>query len=149
VASLSAVRARWVDTGSRVQAEHVVRRIPILYAAVLAGALVACGGPNPATHFCEGYGSAVGKLYTAADSYSTAPAEFATVRDATLDDLSRLRTGAPNDELRQAFDSTHFAFTAFSDDAALADFLGRADFADDNVVRACAEYGVEVTPAAG
>jgi hypothetical protein len=118
-------------------------------AAVVAGAVTACSGTNPATHFCNDYGDAVSRLYTAAGNYATAPAEFSTTVDSALDDLSRIRAGAPNEELRLAFDSAHFAFTTFTDDAALADFLTRVDFSQDDVVIACANYGVEITPAAG
>jgi len=125
----------------------VVRRFPTVAAVVLAGALAACGGPNPATHFCEDYGSAVSKLYAAAPGYAAAPAEFAATADAAIDDLSRLR--APDDELRRALDSARFALTVFSEDAALADFLARADFTQDDVVKACAEHGIELRPAAG
>jgi hypothetical protein len=117
--------------------------------AAMIGAMTACGGANPATHFCDDYGEAVGRMYAAASDYAAAPAEFSTVVDAAMDDLSRLRAGAPNDELRTAFDSAHFAFTVFSDDAALAEFLTRADFAQDDVVKSCAEYGVELKPFAG
>lgn len=127
----------------------MVRRFSTVIVAVMAGALTACGGPNPATHFCEDYGKAVSGLYAAAGNYAAAPADFGAVVDATMDDLSRLRAGAPNDDLRRAFDSAHFALTVFSDDAALADFLTRADFTQDDVVKACADYGVELTPAAG
>jgi hypothetical protein len=118
-----------------------------MVAAVLAGAVTACGA-NPAAHFCDDYGKAVGELYAAAGSYAAAPAEFSTVVDTTMDTLSRLRAGAPNDELRTAFDSTQFAFTSFTDDATLADFLTRADFTQDEVVKACAEYGIELRPSA-
>jgi hypothetical protein len=137
-----------VDTGVPGQAGHVVRRLPtVIAAAAVAGALTACGGPNPATHFCEDYGEAVGKLYTDAANYQAAPAEFSATAAAAMDDLSRLR--APDDELRRALDSARFALTVFSEDASLADFLARTDFAQDDVVKACAEHGVEVKPAAG
>jgi hypothetical protein len=125
----------------------VVRRFPTVAAVVLAGALAACGGPNPATHFCEDYGKAVGKLYTAAANYAQAPAEFAAVADETMGDLSRLR--APDDELGRALDSARFALTVFSEDATLADFLVRTDFGQDDVVKACAEHGVELRRAEG
>lgn len=144
----STVRARRVDPSPARHAEHVVRRTSTLIAAVVAGAMTACGGPNPATHFCEDYGAAVSRLYAAAGDYTAAPAEFSAVADTTLDKLSRLRAGAPNDELRRAFDSAHFALTVFSDDAAFADFLSRASFEQDDVVKACAEHGIELTPAA-
>jgi len=125
----------------------VVRRFPTVIAAVLAGALVACAGPNPATHFCEDYGEAIGKLYAAAPNYAAAPAEFSAAADAAIDDLSRLR--APDEELGRALDSARFALTVFSEDAALADFLARTDYAQDDVVKACAEHGIELKPAAG
>ena len=127
----------------------MVRRFPtIIAAAVIAGAMTACG-PNPAAGFCDSYGKAVSQLYAAAANYAAAPAEFAAAADAAMDDLSRLRAGAPNDELRQAFDSAYFSLTVFSEDAALADFLARADFTQDDVVLACADSGIELTPAAG
>ncbi len=128
----------------------MVRPLPALLPAVLlAGALAACTGPNPATHFCDDYGDAMRGLYTAAGNYAAAPAEFATVADAALDDLSRIRAGAPNDDLRNAFDSAHFALTVFNEDASLADFLVRTDFAQDDVVKACSEYGIELKPDEG
>jgi hypothetical protein len=126
----------------------VVRRLPtVIAAAVVAGALAACSGPNPATHFCEDYGKAVGKLYADAANYEAAPAEFSATAAAAMDDLSRLR--APDDQLRRALDSARFALTVFSEDASLADFLSRTDFAQDDVVKSCAEHGVELKPAAG
>lgn len=125
----------------------MVRRF-LTIVAVVAGAVTACG-PNPAAGFCDSYGKAVGQLYAAADNYAAAPAEFATTVDTAMDDLSRLRAGAPNDELRRAFDSAYFSLTVFSEDAALADFLARADFSQDDVVLACAENGIELKPAEG
>ena len=125
----------------------VVRRVHTLAAVVLAGALTACAGPNPATHFCDDYGKAVGRLYSAAGNYANAPAEFAAVADEAMGDLSRLR--APDEELGRALDSARFALTVFSEDATLADFLARTDFAQDDVVKACAEHGVELTRAEG
>jgi hypothetical protein len=138
-----------VDIRCEGHAGHVVRRIPILVAAVLTGAVTACSGPNPATHFCQDYGAAVSPLYAAAGNYAAAPAEFSAVVDTTMDKLSRLRAGAPDDELRRAFDSAHFALTVFSDDAALAEFLTRVNFTQDDVVKACFDHGVEVTPVTG
>jgi hypothetical protein len=136
-----------VDTGGAGHAGQVVRRLPtVIVAAIVAGALTACGGPNPATHFCEDYGKAVSKLYTDAANYQAAPAEFSATAAAAMDDLSRLR--APDDELRRALDSARFALTVFSEDASLADFLTRADFAQDDVVKSCAEHGIELKPAA-
>ena len=128
--------------------DQVFRR---LAAAVLltGGVLTACSGNNPATHFCDDYGDAVGKLYTAAGDYAAAPVEFSAVAKSTMDDLTRVRAGAPNEELRRAFDSAYFAMTVFSQDEGLADFLVRTDFAQDDVVKACAEYGVELQPDAG
>jgi hypothetical protein len=126
---------------------QVVRRLSIIIAA-LVGGLVACSGPNPAAHFCDDYGKAVSSLYAAAGNYAAAPGEFSSVLDVTMDKLSRIRAGAPDDELRRAFDSAYFALTVFSDDAALADFLTRADFNQDDVVKACLNYGIELTPSA-
>lgn len=127
------------------QAEHVSRRLAVV--AVLAGGvLAACSGNNPAEHFCGDYGDAVGKLYVAAGDYAVAPEQFAAVARSTMDELSRMRAGAPNDDLRRAFDSAYFAMTVFSQDAGLADFLVRTDFTQDDVVKACAEHGVELKP---
>jgi hypothetical protein len=116
---------------------------------MLVGALTACAGPNPATHFCDDYGNAMRGLYAAAGNYASAPDQFATVADSTLDDLTRIRAGAPDDVLRRAFDSAYFALTVFNEDASLADFLARTDFSQDDVVKACAEYGIELKPAEG
>lgn len=115
---------------------------------IAAVAVTACSAPNPATHFCEDYGEAVSKLYAAAGNYAAAPGEFSATLDVTMDDLSRIRAGAPDEDLRRAFDSAYFALTVFSDDAALADFLTRADFNQDDVVKACLDYGIELKPAA-
>jgi hypothetical protein len=137
-----------VKTPARRHPEQVIRRLALVV-ALLGGALVACTGANPATHFCDDYGEAVGTLYAAAGNYAAAPAEFATIATTTMDDLSRIRAGAPNDDLRRAFDSAYFALTVFSEDAGLADFLVRTDFSQDDVVKACAEYGIELKPAEG
>jgi hypothetical protein len=123
-----------------------VLRRPAVIAVLLGGVLAACSGNNPAEHFCDDYGDAVGKLYTAAADYAVAPDQFSAVAKTTLDELSRVRAGAPNDELRRAFDSAYFALTVFSEDEGLADFLVRTDFAQDDVVKACAEYGIELKP---
>jgi hypothetical protein len=121
----------------------------MLLIALLAGALTACSGPNPAEHFCDDYGTAMRDLYAAAGNYAVAPDQFSAVAASTLDDLSRIRAGAPNEDLRRAFDSAYFALTVFSEDAGLADFLVRTDFSQDDVVKACAEYGIELKPAEG
>ncbi len=113
---------------------------------LLGGVLAACSGNNPAEHFCADYGDAVGKLYNAASDYALAPEQFSAVAKSTMDELSRVRAGAPNEDLRRAFDSAYFAMTVFSEDRGLADFLVRTDFAQDDVVKACAEFGVEVKP---
>jgi hypothetical protein len=127
-----------------------VRRLPLLLTAVLTGALAAgCTGPNPAAHFCDDYGDAMRVLYSAAGDYAAAPAQFSTTAATTLDDLSRMRAGAPNEDLRRAFDSAYFALTVFSDDSGLADFLVRTDFTQDDVVKACLEYGIELKPDEG
>jgi hypothetical protein len=118
-------------------------------AVLLGGVLTACAGANPAQHFCDDYGEAVGKLYVAAGDYAAAPDRFTAVAKSTLDELTRVRAGAPNEELRRAFDSAYFAMTVFSEDAGLADFLVRTDFAQDDVVKACSEFGIELTPGAG
>jgi hypothetical protein len=118
-------------------------------AVLLVGALAACTGPNPAEHFCDDYGDAVGALYAAAGEYAVAPDTFSAVADAALDDLTRIRAGAPNEDLRRAFDSAYFALTVFSEDSGLADFLVRTDFTQDDVVKACADYGIELKPVEG
>lgn len=124
----------------------MVRRFLTVVAVV--GVSTACGGPNPATHFCDGYGKAVSGMYAAAANYEAAPDQFSAAVDVAMDELSRLRAGAPNDELRRAFDSAYFSLTVFSEDASLADFLARTDFNQDDVVKACADYGVVLTPSA-
>jgi hypothetical protein len=123
----------------------VFRRLAVT-AVLLGGVLAACSGTNPAAHFCDDYGTAVRKLYAAAGDYGAAPDQFSTVAKSTLDELTRVRAGAPNEELRRAFDSAYFAMTVFSEDEGLADFLVRTDFAQDDVVKACAEYGIELKP---
>lgn len=135
------------------QASRVVSRVPPWRSAVVVGALLlvtgACAGPNPATHFCTDYGDAMHDLIVAARAYGTAPTEFATAYANTMDDLDRMRAGAPDERLRDAFDTARFTFSVFDNDAALADFLTRADFTDNAVVLACADYGIELRPAAG
>jgi hypothetical protein len=121
----------------------------VLLTAAVVGALTACTGPNPAAHFCDDYGTTMRDLYAAAGDYASAPDQFSTVAASALDDLSRLRAGAPNEDLRRAFDSAYFALTVFSEDAGLADFLVRTDFSQDDVVKACAEHGIELSPAEG
>lgn len=121
------------------------RRIAVLV-VLLGGVLTACTGANPAEHFCADYGEAVGKLYTAAGNYSVAPEQFTAVARTALDELSRVRAGAPDEKLRRAFDSAYFALTVFSEDRGLADFLVRTDFTQDDVVKACADYGIELKP---
>lgn len=119
----------------------------LVLALVLA--LAACAGPNPAEHFCNDYGDAMRGLYAAADNYANAPAEFADIARTTKDELSRIRVGAPNQELRQAFDSAYFSLTVFANDDGLADFLTRTGFAHDDVVEACADNGITLTADGG
>ncbi|HEY0448060.1 hypothetical protein [Actinophytocola sp.] len=122
---------------------------PTVFLLVAVGT-TACGGASDQTvSFCNGYGTAMHELVVAARQYPDAPAQFATVYKATMADLDRLRAGAPSDRLREAFDTASFTFTVFSQDSARADFLTRADFKDNALVLACAEYGIELTPAAG
>jgi len=124
----------------------VVRRCvrPAVILLVAAGATACAGASAQTVAFCTDYGDAMHELVAAAREYAVAPDEFGTVLDATLADLRRLRAGAPDERLRGAFDTASFMFTVFSGDAAMADFLARADFRDNEVVAACAEYGVEV-----
>ncbi len=129
----------------------VVKRC-VLPAAILlvAAGSAGCGGPSDQTSaFCTDYGDAMHDLVVAARQYDEAPARFATVYEATMNDLHRLRAGAPDERLREAFDTASFTFTVFSQDSARADFLTRADFHDNALVLACADYGIELTPAAG
>ncbi|MPZ80676.1 MAG: hypothetical protein GEV28_09885 [Actinophytocola sp.] len=106
----------------------------------------ACGGASDQTvSFCTDYGDAMHELVVAARNYADAPAEFATVYGATMDDLNRLRAGAPDERLRKAFDTASFTFTVFSEDRVRADFLTRADFSDNALVLACAEYGIDLS----
>lgn len=112
---------------------------------LLAAALVVsgCGGEAPATRFCDGYADALRPLVAAARTYD--PAEFDRTLESTLTALDRLR--APDERLRSALDTASFTFTVFGSPERLAEFLTRADFSDNAVVLACAEYGVEITPA--
>lgn len=122
---------------------------PAVILLVAAGS-TACGGASAQTvSFCTDYGEAIHELVVAARGYAGATEEFATVYAATMADLDRLRAGAPDDRLRKAFDTASFTFTVFSEDRARADFLTRADFSDNALVLACADYGIELSPAAG
>jgi hypothetical protein len=123
--------------------------VPAAILLVAAG-FTACGGPSAqTTSFCTDYGEAMHELVVAAKGYAESPGAFATTYDATMADLNRLRAGAPDERLRAAFDTASFTFTVFSEDAAIADFLTRADFHDNALVLACADYGIELTPATG
>jgi hypothetical protein len=117
--------------------------VALLATAGLAG----CGGNAPATDFCTGYSDAIHGLVTAARDYEQA--EFASTLESTMSTLDGLRAGAPDERLRDAFDTASFTFTVFSSPELLADFLRRADFSANAMVLACAEYGVRLTPAAG
>jgi hypothetical protein len=122
--------------------------LPAVILLVAAGS-TGCGGPSDqTTAFCTDYGDAMHDLVVAARRYDESPAAFTTTYDATMHDLDRLRAGAPDERLRAAFDTASFTFTVFSQDSARADFLTRADFHDNALVLACAEYGVTLTPAA-
>lgn len=108
-------------------------------------AVASCGGESPATDFCSSYGDAVHELLVSARSYDHDPGGFSSTLESTLDRLDQIRTKAPDDRLRSAFDTASFTFTVFSDSAGFADFLTRADFSANAVVVACADYGVEVS----
>jgi hypothetical protein len=124
------------------------RRIPALVVALLVTTgLTACGDNGPATEFCTDYGDAIHKLIAAARDYEAA--EFVSTLESTLSTLDELRWDAPDERLRDAFNTASFTFTVFSSPELLADFVRRADFSDNAMVLACAEYGVRLTPAAG
>jgi hypothetical protein len=61
-----------------------------------------------------------------------------------MDRMAEIRGKAPDDRLRSAFDTAAFSFSVFGADAGFADFLTRADFRENAVVRVCSEYGVDV-----
>ena len=94
--------------------------------------------------FCTSYGSAMHDLVVAARQYQAYPANFASIYKSTMDRMPEIRGKAPDDRLRSAFDTASFTFSVFGADAGLADFLSRADFSENAVVRACSDYGVDV-----
>lgn len=132
----------------RRQAGRVVGRRGVGAAALVAVAAcvtAACGGSSGvANDFCTGYASAMHDLVVAARQYNAYPANFASIYKSTMDRLSDVRRQAPDDKLRSAFDTAAFTFSVFGADAGLADFLSRADFSENAVIRACSEYGVDV-----
>lgn len=109
-------------------------------AAVLLA--TACGSDGRVGKFCTDYGAVLHELVLAARDYPAAPEEFGTTLTRTMSTLDDLRWKAPDERLRNAFDTAAFTFTVFSEDAALADFLTRADFSTNAMVLACSEYGV-------
>jgi hypothetical protein len=114
----------------------------VLATAVVTGA---CAKDNSATDFCHSYGDAVRGMVAAARQYAVNPANFTAAYKSTMDSLDAVRAKAPDEKLRTAFDKAMFTFSVFSgDDKSLADFLTRADFANNAVVQACAEDGVDV-----
>jgi len=52
-----------------------------------------------------------------------------------MDRLTEIRRTAPDDTLRSAFDTAAFTFSVFGADADITDFLTRADFSENAVVR--------------
>jgi hypothetical protein len=122
--------------------------VPVAALLVTSGA-TGCVSSGPATEFCTGYGDAMHELVLAARAYSSAPDEFHSRLTTTRAALAQMRGQAPDERLRSAFETASFTFTVFSSDERLADFLTRADFSANAMVLACAEYGVEITPAAG
>ncbi|HEU5476101.1 MAG TPA: hypothetical protein VFV67_36205 [Actinophytocola sp.] len=120
----------------------------VLSTAVLlmavGSAVAGCGG-NPATDFCSSYGDAMHGLVVAARQYGANPANFSATYKSTMDSLGSVRTKAPDDKLRSAFDRSMFTFSVFDTEASLADLLSRADFSTNAVVLTCAEYGLDVT----
>lgn len=112
--------------------------VALLVTAVGTG----CGANGPATEFCTGYGDAMRGLVVAARDYE--PAAFDQALDSTMSTLDDLRADAPDERLRDAFGTASFTFTVFSSNDLLADFLRRADFSDNAMVRTCAEYGVQL-----
>jgi hypothetical protein len=120
--------------------------VPAVAVVVTVG-VTGCAGNGQATDFCTDYGDAMGGLVAAARDYE--PEAFADTLDGTMARLDELRPMAPDERLGSAFDTAAFTFTVFSSNELLADFLTRADFSDNAMVLACAEYGVELTPAGG
>jgi hypothetical protein len=123
----------------------VRRRVAYLTALLVAvgSAVVACGsGDNPANDFCTSYGDAMHAVVAAA--HASDPAAFSATFKSTKDALAAIRAKAPDDKLRAAFDRSMFSLSVFSNDADLADFMSRSNFAEDATVVACGEYGVEM-----
>jgi hypothetical protein len=118
-------------------------------ALLVATGATGCADSGPATEFCTGYGDTMHELVLAARDYPTAPEKFHSRLATAKSAVARMRAEAPDDRLRSAVATASFTFTVFSSDELLADFLTRADFSDNAMVLACAEYGVEITPAAG
>jgi hypothetical protein len=122
------------------------RRAACLTALAAVGCFtVSCsGGANPANDFCSNYGSAMHGVVSAAHQYAGDAAAFSAVYKSTLDSLPAVRDKAPDDTLRAAFDRSMFTLSVFSNDADLAGFISRMDFANDAVIVACNDYGVNV-----
>ena len=117
----------------------------MVLAATGAGVAACSGASGAAGEFCTGYGSAMHDLVVAARQYQAYPANFTSIYKSTMDRLAEIRAKAPDDTLRSAYDRAAFTFSVFSADAGLADFLTRADFSENAVIRTCSEYGVNVT----
>jgi hypothetical protein len=117
----------------------------VLLAVTGFGSAACSAASGAANEFCTGYGSAMHDLAVAARQYQAYPGNFGSIYKSTMDRMAEIRTKAPDDTLRSAFDRAAFTFSVFSGDAGLADFLSRADFAENAVVKACADYGVNVT----
>ncbi|OLF18971.1 hypothetical protein [Actinophytocola xanthii] len=119
--------------------------VPVTALLVAAG----CASSGPASEFCTGYDDTMHELVLAARDYSVAPEEFRSRLATAKSTVARMRAEAPDDRLRSALETASFTFTVFGSDEHLADFLTRADFSDNAMVLACAEYGVEIRPGAG
>lgn len=114
-------------------------------ALIVTVGATACADNGPASEFCTDYGDTMHELVLAARDYEAV--SFGKILDATKTKLDDLRYDAPDERLRDAFNTASFTFTAFSSNDLFADFLTRADFSDNAMVLACEEYGVEIRPA--
>lgn len=110
---------------------------------LLTAVAAACSsGDNPASDFCTSYGDAMRGVLDAARAGDQAA--FSAAYKSTMDGLPAIRSKAPDDNLRSAFDRSMFTFSVFGSGTDLAKFLARANFSDDAVIVACGEHGVEV-----
>lgn len=146
-AARSATRQGGPPTDRNGQAGRVVpRRAAFLTTLAAVGCWVAaCGiSDNPANDFCSSYGNAMHGVVSAAHQYAGDTATFSAIYKSTLDSLPAIRDKAPDDALRSAFDRSMFTFSVFSNDADLANFITRVDFANDAVILSCGDHGIDV-----